>query len=115
MTNDTRRLQRVGLVILLILITIIAYSCNSKNESSESGKQVPIRDIIEVMDTHVDSLMAIPGVTGVAVGQLEDGTPCIQVLVFEESEEITSKVPKTIEGHPVDIIVSGEIVPLDGN
>jgi hypothetical protein len=70
------------------------------------------RNITSVMEAHVDDLMAIPGVVGVAVGELGDGTPCIQVLVTERTRELRRKIPRTLEGHPVDIVVSGVIRPL---
>jgi hypothetical protein len=67
------------------------------------------------MDAHVNELMAIPNVTGVAVGAMDDGTPCILILVVQETEEIGRRVPKTLEGHPVRIFVSGEIKPMQGD
>ncbi|MEW5875730.1 MAG: hypothetical protein AB1752_11200 [Candidatus Zixiibacteriota bacterium] len=73
------------------------------------------RDINAVMESHAAELMAIPGVTGVAIGELEDKTPCVLVLVLEDSGEITAKIPRTLEGHPVRILVSGEIKPMDGD
>ena len=75
---------------------------------------MPTRDITAVMDAHVSELMGIPGVTGVAVGALEDGTPCILVLVEKKTDEIARKIPKLIEGHPTKIFESGEIKPMDG-
>ena len=95
-----------GLLVLLILSTI---SCQSKKETK---KEVPIRDINTVMESHTSELMAIPGVVGVAIGETEDKTPCILVLVLEESAEIKSKVPKVLEGHPVRLLVTGEIEPM---
>ncbi|HUU46620.1 MAG TPA: hypothetical protein VM118_12890 [Acidobacteriota bacterium] len=74
---------------------------------------MPQRDIKTVMEAHVDELMAVPGVVGVAIGALDDGTPCILVLVIEETDEIDRKVPKTLEGHPVSVFVTGEIKPME--
>ena len=74
---------------------------------------MPSRDINAAMEAHVDELMAIEGVTGVGIGALDDGRPCILVLVVRESEELADKIPKTLEGHPVEIFESGEITPLD--
>jgi len=77
-----------------------------------NGASTPSRDIKSVMEAHVDDLMAIPGVVGVAIGELKDGTPCIQVLVAEKTRELRRRIPKTLEGHPVDIVVTGIIKPL---
>ena len=75
---------------------------------------MPQRDITTVMNAHVSELMAVPGVTGVAVGALDNGTPCILVLVLKKSDEMAAKIPKSIEGYPVKILESGEIRPMDG-
>ena len=76
---------------------------------------MPDTDINTVMEAHVEELMAIPGVTGVAVGETEDRTPCILVLVMEETEDIKEKIPDQLEGHPVRLMVSGEIKPMQGD
>lgn len=72
-------------------------------------------DAIRVMDAHVNELMAIPGVVGVAVGALEGGAPCIQVLVVKKTPEHDTRIPKEIDGIPVVIEVSGEIRPMSGD
>lgn len=74
---------------------------------------MPQSDVKTVMETHVSNLMAIPGVTGVAVGELEDGTPCILILILEQTHELKEKLPKQLDGHPVRVMVTGEIKPMD--
>jgi hypothetical protein len=98
-----------------LLIAFILTGANGCGKKQESKDQVPTRDINLVMTDHTKELMAIPGVTGVAVGELDDGTPCILVLIEKESAEIDQKVPKRLEGHPIKIIVSGKIEPMSGN
>ncbi len=73
---------------------------------------MPIRDIKAVMEAHVEDLMAIPGVVGVAIGELDNGTPCIKVMVIELTDELDRKIPKTLEGHPVLVVESGEFKPM---
>jgi hypothetical protein len=73
---------------------------------------MPTRDIKTVMEAHVNELMAMPGVAGVAIGELDDGTPCILVMVVELTDELEQKIPKSLEGHPVVIEVSGEFKPM---
>lgn len=86
--------------------------CNSKVEENTRTSPMPTRDINEVKEEHVKELMAIPGVVGVYVGTLEDGTPCIGVMVIKKSPEFEKKIPKFLEGHPVKIDETGEIKPL---
>lgn len=102
-------MRRIPATILVALAVAVMLSCGAENGGS---KDVPTRDVKTVMDAHVDALMDIAGVTGVAIGELEDGTPCIQVLVVEKRDDIVKKIPDDIEGHPVDIIESGVIRPL---
>ena len=114
------KLRGTGLSILLIgLIAVFCFivqGCGSKQEEKTSTpkEQAPMRDINTVMTEHTPELMPIPGVTGVAIGQLDDGTPCILVLVENDSAVIVNKIPKTLEEYPTKIEVTGRIVPMDG-
>jgi hypothetical protein len=107
----TRRIVQTGLVLILAGLVMLPVACGNQKESRQ---EVPTRDINAVMTDHTSQLMAIPGVQGVAIGELEDHTPCILVLVVEETDEIDRKVPKVLEGHPVRLMVSGVIRPMKG-
>ena len=102
---------RIGLLLLMTFSLLITGACGPEKESRDD---MPKRDITDVMNDHVDELMAIPGVTGVAIGALEDGTPYIMVLLLEESDELERKLPRQLEGHPVRPVVTGEIKPMEG-
>ena len=106
-----RAVRQSKFVALGALLCFIAISC-AKDEQKES-ETVTKADITIVMNAHAQELMAIPGVTGVAIGELDDKSPCILVLIREESDEISQSVPKTLEGYPVRLFVSGEIKPMD--
>ena len=112
MSDHENRLLGLGRCWVAMLLALLLLSACGPQEKGK--EEVPSRDINEVMNSHVDELMSIPGVVGVAVGELDDKTPCILVLVVEESGEINRKVPKKLEGHPVRLFVSGKIVPLRG-
>jgi hypothetical protein len=90
----------------------LTWSCK---EPKEGGESVAKKDINTVMEAHVTELMAIPGVTGVAVSALDDGSLCVLVLIQEDSQEIKKKIPQTLDGYPVKIEVSGTIVPMKGD
>ena len=68
------------------------------------------KTIEAVLAEHSDSLMAVPGVLGTAVGRCS-GAPCIRVLVGRVTDEVRRRVPHTLEGYPVHIDVTGPIVP----
>lgn len=79
---------------------------------SGEGGGMPTKDIKTVMEAHVDELMAIDGVSVVAIGELDDRTPCIKVYVVEKTEEHARRIPKMLEGYPVVVEVSGVIEPM---
>ncbi|NIP60011.1 MAG: hypothetical protein GWO00_19485 [Gemmatimonadetes bacterium] len=68
------------------------------------------RSIDEVLEAHTDSLMALPGVVGTALGLCDDA-PCIVVYLADSSAEVRERIPERLEGHPVRAEVSGEIRP----
>lgn len=67
------------------------------------------RSAAEVIADHAPRLTGLPGVVGVAEGALDDGTPCIVVLVEARTEELARHVPKTLEGHPVELRETGAL------
>ena len=83
-------------------------------DTSKTERRPPVtnapKSIDAVLAAHSDSLMAVPGVLGTAVGRC-NGAPCIRVLVGRVSDEIRRRVPRTLEGYPVHIDVTGTIVP----
>jgi hypothetical protein len=72
-----------------------------------------MRDITTVMNEHATALMARPEVVMVAIGELSDGTPCIQVYLNELTEANQKKIGATIEGHPVCCLQSDQPQPFD--
>ena len=73
---------------------------------------MPEQDIEAVRRRHVDELMRLPNVTGVAIGE-RNGRPIIQVLVVRKiplaklrREEV---VPKTLEGWETDVVEIGVV------
>lgn len=69
---------------------------------------VPPKSIEEVLAVHTDSLMALPGVVGTAIG-LCDGTPCIHVFVTDTATAARRRIPDRLEGYRVEVQVTGPI------
>lgn len=65
------------------------------------------KPIEEVLKDHTPDLMAIDGVVGTGQG-LCDGKPCIKVFVKKLTPDLEAKIPKKLEGHPVEIEETGE-------
>jgi len=70
------------------------------------------KSIIEVLKSHTDELMAIPGVVGVAEGE-SHGRPCIRVFVTDQSSKYLIKLPDVIDGYRLLVVESGNFKALD--
>jgi hypothetical protein len=79
-------------------------------EGREGGVTMAGRSIDEVLAAHGDSLLALPGVVGTAIG-LCDGERCIKVLLADTHPETRSRIPARLEGYRVAVEVSGAIRP----
>lgn len=99
----------------MLLSTILALGMAGCQNQKESKQEMPLRDINAVMADHTAELMALTGVTGVAIGELDDHTPCILVLVDTETDSLKKAIPAKLEGHPTKLYVTGKIVPMEGN
>ncbi len=71
-----------------------------------------IQAVMDVQNRHTDILMAEPGIVGTATGLNEHGRPAI--LVFAKSFELAKAavIPSNIEGVPVVVKITGEIIAL---
>lgn len=103
-------LPLAGAVLLLA-----AAGCRGEGARVRPEEANTLRPIAEVLAAHADSIMAIDGVAGVYEGRLDDGTPCIRVLVVRLSAALRARLPRTLEGHPVVVAESGEIRAMPGD
>jgi hypothetical protein len=73
------------------------------------------KTIEEVLRSHTDRLLDIPGVVAVALGVCKD-RPCIKVYVLEKTPVLEALIPESLEGYPVGLEQAGEIraLPKDG-
>jgi len=98
---------------LLFMLLLAAIACqNQIKEKNQEPGSVPVRDINQVMQDHTAEWMALPGVVGVYIGAQADGRLCIRVMVVEKTEALEEKLPRSVEGHPVEIEETGEIRPM---
>jgi len=92
-----------------VLSSIGGYS-QSMAQNSAPG---PNRDVNAVLAAHDKELLAIPDVVGVYVGRMEDGrTLCLKVMLARKNSESERKIPRTIEGYPVVIEITGRVRAL---
>ncbi len=97
------------LAILLAVLAAVAWT--QSNEVSPGKTGMDRKSITEVLQEHTARLLAIPGVVGTAQG-LCRGQPCIKVYVIKKTPELTERIPRVIEGFPVDIEETGEFRAL---
>jgi len=67
--------------------------------------------IAEALAAHQEALMALPGVVGISEGQTAEGAPCLKLAVSGMTDELRARAPRTLEGYPVEVVVTGELGP----
>jgi len=97
----------IGRMIVPVLLAGALAACAGTHSG---GATVAARSIDEVLAAHTDSLMALPGVVGTAVGSC-DGQRCIKVLVADPRPDTKRRIPSRLEGYPVVVEVTGTITP----
>lgn len=69
-------------------------------------------ELREVKRRHSAELLRLPGVCGVGVAKGKDGGLVIALHLDTNDEEIIARLPKVIEGHPVETVQSGPFKKL---
>ena len=90
-------------------MTLSALACRPGPARQDDEMSQPNRPIAAVIADHAPRLMALKGITAVGESVLPDGTPCIRVFLLARDPELEKQIPARIEGHPVVVLVSGEI------
>jgi len=93
---------------MIILFSAMASMSAQPNDTPTS------RDINAVLRAHDQELLKLPGVVGVYVGLLPDNkTQCLKVMLAQPNPKTEQALPKTLEGYPVLIEITGEIHPMN--
>jgi hypothetical protein len=96
---------------LVLLAGALACSGSQRGErAAGGGATVTGRNIDAVLAAHTDSLMALPGVVGTAIGLFE-GERCIKVLLSDSNPATKTRIPARLEGYRVVVEVTGTITP----
>jgi hypothetical protein len=96
--------------LMTLVLLAGALACSRSQPGGAGGATVAVKSIDEVLAAHTDSLMAIPGVVGTAIG-LCGGERCIKVLVTDSSSGTKGRIPSRLEGYRVVVDVTGPIQP----
>lgn len=100
---------RLFVPLCCLMVAGVSVACSgSQRGATPEGSRVTVatRSIDDVLAAHTDSLMALPGVVGTAIG-LCDGERCIKVLTADGSATARARVPNRLEGYRVVIEVTG--------
>ena len=73
---------------------------------------MPELSVTEVFDANRDSIMALPGVAGVGIGE-HDGRPCIRVMLEAANPAVLSAIPDRLGGYTVIVDETGPIRAFD--
>lgn len=100
----------------MLLAVALAFSlpaalagCRSAPEGGNTPLSMPERPIEQVLAERSPEWMSWEGVVATAIGQLDDGRPCLLVYLAYEDQDLRARFPESVEGHPVVVEVSGEI------
>ena len=92
---------------LLTLLSLIAMTVDATPTDP-----TPSSDINAVLRAHDRELLSFPHVVGVYVGLLADEkTPCLKVMLSRKDPATERALPKSLEGYPVSVEVTGDIRP----
>ena len=88
-----------------LLAVLIAIAC-ARGPARQETARMPAKSIQDALAAHNDSLMAMPGVVGTAIG-LCNRAPCIRVFVVDSAAASRLGLAPTLDGYPVRVEVSG--------
>jgi len=104
----------IGPMIAPVLLAGALVACSGSHSGAGQGggrgATVAVRSVDEVLAAHTDSLLALPGVVGTAIG-LCDGERCIKVFLADSNPDTKGRIPPRLEGYRVVVEVTGTIRP----
>jgi hypothetical protein len=99
-------------IFLLVIGLVGTAACGERRESG--GARTPQEEtavttfsIEEAQRQLTDSVMSIPGVVGIGIGECE-GTPCIKVFIARKTAELVDRIPTIYKGYTVRVEETGE-------
>ncbi len=103
------------MVVMVGLLWLVAagVACGQQGgKGNQEPRPMQQKKIETVLKEYTDSLMALPGVVGTAIGECA-GKPCIKVYVEKKTPELLKQIPSAIDGYTVAVQETGEIRALD--
>ena len=101
---------RILCKLLLVVVAILGLVVLSGVLSAQGRSEDAFGRAEEVQERHTERLMAIEGVEGTAIGLGPNDRPAIKVFTAESG---IAGIPRTLDGVPVQVLVTGKIYALD--
>ncbi len=111
MSDRITRSKAPALAALLALALVLG-ACHGGGAARAPKGGAATVPIAEVIARHAPELMRIPGVVGVYEGETAAHARCIRIMVAKRTPELERRLPRTLEGHPVEIEETGVIRPM---
>jgi len=109
MKKQTKTLLIIISIILLVIISgVFLFTQFSKNNGSD--RLTNTKSIENVLAKHESSIMSVPGVAGIGIGDC-NGQQCLKIYLEKETAE-SKKIPAEIEGFKVEKEITGPINAL---
>jgi len=102
--------KKYSLVSIFALALLVSLAIFSKQVIAAPPDVPPgLLKAMEVQDKNTPSIMSNPDVVGTGVGLNSIGKPVIHVFTVEEG---VRGIPSSLDGFPLEVIVTGEIFAL---
>ena len=88
-----------------VLLVMFVIACTGTH-ANPSGQRMTEKPIEAVLAAHNDSLMAVPGVVGTAIGRC-NGMPCIRVFMRDSASAARARLSDRLEGYTLRVEVTG--------
>lgn len=109
---------------VLLAVSLLAAGCREDAPLAPSNQDASptetfglnhpaIAGLIQIQERHTSQVMADPNVVGTAVGLDDNGRPVIKVYLAEEFGK-PDALPLTLEGAPIQQVVTGRLVARGG-
>jgi len=83
----------------------------SEMKCKDNSKSISLEEVIKIKNRYAHELLKIPGVIGIGIGGSHNSYKII-VNVIKLTEEIKSKIPKELDGIPIEITEVGVVEAL---
>ncbi len=110
--KNSEKIQFHRLLNILFASILVCFNgCTNSYEQNNLNIE-NMKPIVEVINTYSTEIMKIPGVVGLYEGILDDGSPCIVVMVIKITHNLDEDIPDNLDGYTVKIEETGVIKPL---